>query len=67
MLAEVAIVSLNNDFSMLSCPLHRGNNSLNQGEVPSVLRLHIYGKESYHIGHVSQEDIFCHNTFIRIA
>jgi hypothetical protein len=53
---EVAIVSLSNDFPMLSCPIHKGNNRIlyspvvKQAEVQSLSRLHRYARIAIILG-----------------
>jgi hypothetical protein len=63
------IILLSNDFPVLRCPIHRGNNRIlyssgvNQTEVRSPSSLHRYAESIYHIGYASQDGTYCHMNY----
>jgi hypothetical protein len=66
MLFEAIVASMNNDFPVLGCPIHKGNGKIShspvvyQGEVLSLSSLHRYDKYIYHAGYISQEGSYFH-------
>jgi hypothetical protein len=65
----VAILFLSNDFPMLSCPIHRGNNTIlyssvvNQDEVQWLSSPNRYATNGYYVGCVSWGAYF-HDSFM---